>query len=150
MKKYFALILLFACLGVKGQQARQHNTPNRVNSLAGYDAKQNNIADTPQADRNPNDFYDTIPIISIITVDPYTYDDKGVIYKNGKPYGIKAKQLSLEEKLLMYASECWGDSTLKEVPYVCFPGCAVYHLPEKKYIHREPTLEGFIEYLKKK
>lgn len=55
-------------------------------------------------------------------------------------------------QLLLYAQECYNDSTLK----------IIYHAPEryldgyigghneKIYIHREPTLEGFIEWLKKK
>lgn len=77
-------------------------------------------------------------------------------------HGIELK--SLEEKLLMYASECWNDSTLKEfheyIPPAKYRGyenpgdsrsvMAGSEVTYKKWIHRKPTFEGFVEYLKKK
>lgn len=71
-------------------------------------------------------------------------------------------QLSLEEKLLQYAEECYNDSmrycyyTLCDmecwdVPCECGKNIPPFDMPcNEKYIHRKPTFEGFIEWLRKK
>lgn len=63
------------------------------------------------------------------------------------------KVLSLEEKLLLYADECYNDSTLVRVhrdDVNCGWTCPDWHYVGKKYIHREPTFKRFIEWLRKK
>lgn len=135
--KFLPLLFLFTCLGVKGQHKNiitglnagydihigiwtgqlsipwGCNTPQDTsgNILYGmnaiHEATTGNSGarlgisiDTPQADRNPNDFYvDTLGDTS---------------YVMNTPHGrISSKDLSLEEKLLQYAAECWNDSTVK-------------------------------------
>lgn len=99
-----------------------------------------------EPDRNPNDFYDSA----------HTHDrlicyrcltEKGW-YQIELKNTSTAKQLSLEEKLLMYASECWNDSILnvyvKDSTYTPLSGVGIF------YVHREPTFKGFLDYLKKK
>ena len=61
-----------------------------------------------------------------------------------------------------YETECYNDSTLQEVIiennfiyYHCgVLGCAVDHgspfKTESRWIHKQPTFQGFIEYLRKK
>lgn len=65
---------------------------------------------------------------------------------------------SLEEKLIQYADECYNDSTKYCSYLVCDNGCIeipcdyehpAYEYCKKKYIHREPTFSGFIQWLKK-
>lgn len=133
--------------------------------------------DTPLADRNPNDFY----FGDYITPDTNThYSVKYNLTKeqadsvdNGQIILLYRPKLSLEEKLLLYASECYNDSTVNTYTVHLVEGgvdadddsdsataCMIYFdkciNPNHRYeirsetIHREPTFKGFLEYLKQK
>lgn len=87
---------------------------------------------------------------------------------------MRRGELSLEEKLLLYAQECYNDSTINTYTVHLVEGgdidddpdsataCMIYFNTDKcinpnhryeirsETIHREPTFEGFLEWLKKK
>lgn len=156
--KYLPLLFLLLSFGVKGQDTMIKSQFPPMGYWAGDTSVKPIFFGEP--DRNPNDFYDSA----------HTHDrlicyrcltEKGW-YQIELKNTSTAKQLSLEEKLLMYASECWNDSALSfgetwfeyESDSVFVQGRYVEAMRIKeahyKYIHREPTFEGFIEYLKKK
>lgn len=90
-------------------------------------------------------------------------------YETGDLFHAKYHKLpSIEEKLLLYAQECYNDSSLGEKQYhktnidtttcertVALGNPPYYYPCEKqshyyrKWIHHKPTFEGFIEWLKK-
>lgn len=97
--------------------------------------------DTPQTDRNPNDFY-----------------DDSLFYMTGNRFigeleASTFKETSFEEKLLQYAQECWNDSTLENIHvgdksaiygYADLEPCLTKSHWELKYTHREPAFVGFM------
>lgn len=103
----------------------------------------------------------------------------GQIYKGGKPYAVMSGETMITENLLLhYADECYNDSTVwvehfyfgpprkdeyhgsgyenQQGQYSCnrdFLPCSRKSFPDhytKKVIHRKPTFENFIEWLRNK
>lgn len=81
----------------------------------------------------------------------------------GSLFDSKMNTFLTVEKLLQYAEECWNDSTAKEThrvlsneDYTCtFIGkgstrCIHESHWLRQYIHRKPTFENFLEWLRNK
>lgn len=127
--KYLLLLFTLLSLGVKGQDSLMFHKID-------YDSLYGRFGGVPL----PVRLYPAPFPFPPITSEPFKHEP------------------SPEEKLLLYAQECWNDSSkycywqwyngnyIKEgVPCVCG---SEYCL--EKYIHRKPTFEGFLEWLKKK
>lgn len=140
--KYFLILFILLSFGVKGQDTSFLSKDGMINKAAPQAANDSvwhleggkltgalGSIDTPQADRNPNDFYVDSVNIKLSPEILKAIQERGNPPYFGQPMPMpnfpypyfepfpKPKFLSLEEKLLMYASECWSDTlVLTKIP----------------------------------
>lgn len=143
MKTLLLLLISAVCYGQI--DSAWHITGTKLTGTLG-------TIDTPQTDLNPHHPAWNVEVIrdSLLTTEKY---------------------LSLEEKLLLYGEECWNDCEVKYTHYSYRKNCncdaewIIFQFCDKvlesdglrdishytkKIIHRKPTFEGFIQWLKKK
>lgn len=178
----FLLLLSFACYGQIDMLKY-----GRSSTFIGISAtgKPINIVDTPQTDSNPHDFYQHGDTFELKITPPFfNYDSlygrfvAVPLPYRPFPYPImftddKPREKSLEEKLLLYAQECYNDSSKycyymsrlgngEEVGIPCdcghynnaaYDSTNFYYIgyhkcTHMKYIHRKPDFGEFLEWLK--
>ena len=131
MKTLLSLCLLLLCLSGRGQDYK----PSVTNPVMRYDT-----LPAPHPDKGWRGQY-------IDTTDSVYVGDRMI-----PVFPFSAANIPLTPRDLVslwdeYSQECWNDSTSTDVSY-----CGVFFDGEDNifYFHRDPTLEGFIEFMRKK